>query len=173
MNRINIFMLLVTCLFFGCDDSGTTGPVKNKIKTSGTFSYTLDGNSFTVNVPEGAGQCIILGDSTMWNISVSGSDSKENSEAKISMIVFFGFTKSNKTVSIARGFSDSTVQFGFYDNQRNAYNSPSGTITFTNFPKKTGDPLSGTINATLTNVNNMKEKQFSAEFSLICESIND
>lgn len=172
MIKSTIIMFLITCLFFSCDDSSTTGPIKNKIQTSGTFSYSLDGDSFTVNVPEGAGQCIIFGDSTKWHISVSGSDSKENSDAEISKIVFFGFTKNNKTGSIASWFSDSTIQFGFYDKQGNAYNSHNGTITFTKFPNKTGDSLSGTIEAVLINVNNMDTKQLIAEFNLVCESFN-
>lgn len=169
---IRIIMLVSMCLFVSCFDDSGTGPAKQVYKTSGSYSITYDGDTYNCSVPEGAGSCSILGDSTMYHIVVNGSDSKENSEADKSKLVFWGYIKESKTGILSLGQSDSTFVFGFYDSTGACYRADDGTITFTTFPLQAGDTLKGTISGTMNSIIRYDPKPFSADFSLICERFN-
>jgi len=155
-----------------CFDDPGTGPAKQVFKTSGNYSITYDGDTYNYSVPEGAGYCSILGDSTMYHIEVNGSDSRENLEAEKSKLVFWGYIKESKTGIISLGQSDSTFVFGFYDSTGSCYRGSNGTIKFTTFPLHAGDTLKGTISGTMNSIIKYDPKSFSAQFSLTCESFN-
>jgi hypothetical protein len=171
---IRIIMLVSMCLFVSCFDDPGTGPAKRVCQTSGNYSITYDGDTYNYSVPEGAGFCRILGDSTMYHIEVNCSDSRENFEADKSRLVFWGFIKKSKIgiLSSSSSSTDSTFVFGFYDSTGSCYRANKGTINFTTFPLQAGDTLKGTITGTMNSIIKYDPKSFSAQFSLTCESFN-
>lgn len=80
--------LAVVCLLVSCISENGTNPQSKVYQTSGNYSITYDGTTSNCTVPEGAGSCRIIGDSTMYDITVDISDSKENYAAKKSLLVF-------------------------------------------------------------------------------------